>query len=151
MSKPARCSGRAIRNAAVATIRESKKMLSLIDEAVTASILVKAGGEIEYRSGKTEVDFVNFLLYHMYNWRLFNGASGDDNNEAADGNEMDDVDQAGVIAEGAESDANAVDGVGEGRDVPTDYLPVGYIYFMTRGPLADATYRADFLTVDNFL
>lgn len=161
MSKPARCSGRTIRNAAVATIREAKKMLSLVDEAVTASILAKVGGEIEYRSGKTEVDFVNFLLYRMYNWKLFNGASGeatsaavadpaasDDNKEVADANETDD---ARVFADDAKSDADAVDGVVEGRDAPIDYLPVGFIYFMTRGPLADAKYRADFLSVDNFL
>ena len=38
-----------------------------------------------------------------------------------------------------------------GHDVPNDYLPIGFIYFMTRGPLADRKYRADFLQVENFL
>ena len=41
------------------------------------SILVKVGEDYGYKSGKTKVDFINFLLYRMYNcWKVFNIPSG---------------------------------------------------------------------------
>ena len=67
MSKQTRQTGRQIRSYAAAALRELKKMLSLIAEAVKESILVKVGDECEYESGKTEVDFINFVMYRMYN------------------------------------------------------------------------------------
>ena len=41
--------------------------------------------------------------------------------------------------------------VKEFPEPPRDYLPVGFITFMTRGPLAPAKNRVDFLSLDDYL
>ena len=76
MSKHVRVSGRTIRLNASLAIKECKKMMSLVDEAVKEKILVKCGSEYEYHSGKNEEDMINFVLYRMFNWKEFNGPSG---------------------------------------------------------------------------
>ena len=39
----------------------------------------------------------------------------------------------------------------EYEDPPSDYIPTGFIYFITRGPLSDENYRVDTLTLDQYL
>ena len=69
-------SGRTARTYALDITRESKKMLTLMGEAVKEKILVKDGDEYIYFSGKNQRDFVDFILFRMYNWKYFNGPSG---------------------------------------------------------------------------
>ena len=77
-TKAGRVSGRTIRTWAIACICEAKKMLTLVDEAVKEKILQREEDEYEYCSGKNESDFIHFLLYRMYHWKVFNGATADE-------------------------------------------------------------------------
>ena len=70
-------SGSTIRSNAVLCTRLAKKMLTLVDEAIKGLILEKNGTAYGYPSGKNETDFIDFVLYRMYHWNTFNGASGD--------------------------------------------------------------------------
>ena len=134
-------------------------MLTLVDEAVKESILEKNGTEYTYQSGKNERDYIDFILYRMYNWSKFNGKSGDVADEETHDDEYDEE-----VNEESEQLADPLgelvvptdDGKGNVGDVvydspPEDYLPVGFIYFMTRGPLADKEYRSDILSLDLYL
>ena len=55
--------GCTIRTYAQETLREAKKMLSLLDEAIYCKILKKVNGEYEFNSGKEMVDFVDFIFH----------------------------------------------------------------------------------------
>jgi hypothetical protein len=68
-------SGSTIRTFSLETIREAKKMLSLMDEAVKSKILKKVDGEYEFDSGKGMSDFIDFIFYQMFNWQYYNGAT----------------------------------------------------------------------------
>ena len=155
----ARISGRTIRTNAQTCTKGAKKMLTLVDEAVKESILEKNGTEYTYQSGKNERDYIDFILYRMYNWSKFNGKSGDVADEETHDDEYDEEvnEESEQLAEPlGELVVPTDDGKGNIGDVvydspPEDYLPVGFIYFMTRGPLADKEYRSDILSLDLYL
>ena len=155
----ARISGRTIRNNAQACTKGAKKMLTLVDEAVKESILEKQGTEYTYHSGKRESDFIEFILYRMYHWNKFNGKSGDgDDEEAKDGNDDDAVYKGteqlnASVGHLMEPTDNAEDPTNEmlSDAPPPDYLPMGFVYFMTRGPLVEKEYRSDILSLDLYL
>ena len=166
VNREGRVSGRTIRGWALICIRESKKMLTLIDEAVKEKILVREGDEYGYFSGKNESDFINFLCYRMYHWSFFNGASGDEDinvNGEETSDKKDTTLEADSADEVAEEVVNPIDLDGRDEDAdessvsdelpnpPPNYLPIGFIYFMTRGPLADKEYRVNILALHAFL
>ena len=181
--------GRSIRGYAAATARQAKKMLSLIDEAVQDKILVKDGEDYTYFSGKNLTDFIDFLLFRMFNWKYYNGATEGEGQFTENGDTEADgageIKDAGAVANlhGATSEeasdfdddqlqpkelnvqlANG-DGDEEANDgdddedagdlklqqPPADYLPEGFVFFMTRGPLAEKEYRVDLLALGNYL
>ena len=166
-----RVSGRTIRTWAIACICEAKKMLTLVDEAVKEKILQREEDEYEYRSGKNESDFINFLLYRMYHWKVFNGATADEdthvNAKAASSAKTDttlEADTSNKIAgemmepreldetcDGSDDEDGEKSASDELENPPYNYLPTGFIYFMTRGPLADKEFRVDILTLHTFL
>ena len=87
----------------------------------------------------------------MYHWNKFNGAFGDidapvdefcDTETPQDA--LDEPTDEFVHLPRAPS-------IHEYEDPPSDYIPTGFIYFMTRGPLADEKYRVDTLTLDQYL
>ena len=55
--------------------REAKKMLSLVNEAVREKIIIKDSVEYGYYSGKNQGDFIDFILFRMYNWKKLHGAA----------------------------------------------------------------------------
>lgn len=179
-------SGRTIFNYGKQVIAESKKILSLMDEAVKAKIINKVDkDEYEYSSGKKILDIYDFILFRMYHWSTFNGATMDNCIDCKCTNTSGDVTavQVQLKSDNAKSRAvqvqqksnNAKSGddiiefvsvknkkdiqpVGEDLAVsdvfdedsdaelenpPSIYLPTGFIYFMTRGPLAEKAFRVD--------
>ena len=165
-----RVSGRTIRKWALTCICQATKMLTLVDEAVKEKILERQGDEYGYMSGKNESDFVDFLCYRMYHWKVFNGASGDDDTNV-NGEETSDKKDTTLEADSADEFDEGVinpieldetfDGSGDNADgrstsdelenPPSNYLPVGFIYFITRGPLADKEYCLNILALHAFL
>lgn len=167
-------SGRTIRNYAQETIKEAKKMLSLLDEAVTSKILKKVDGEYEFDSGKGMVDLVEFIFHRMYHWKHYNGATvnGDEVN-GADGttiNTGDDGNNTGTTGTGEDGN-NTGTGEVAGTDIgipgedgntantssddlsspPYEYIPVGFVFFMTRGPMADKEFRLTSINLDDIV
>jgi hypothetical protein len=50
-----------------------------LEESIDAKIRPQVErGKFEFASGKNINDLINFILYHMYNWIFFNGATTDD-------------------------------------------------------------------------
>ena len=68
MSNGNRVSGRTVRNNAILETKESKKMLTLVDEAMKEGLLKNERGEYDFPSWKGERNFIEFLLYRMYHW-----------------------------------------------------------------------------------
>jgi len=66
--------GSTIRSLGKETKKQSKKMLSLLPEAVKDGILIKNGSEYEFASGKTESNLIAFLFWK---WEQDNGATID--------------------------------------------------------------------------
>ena len=167
MNNGIRVSGRTIRNNAQLVTKQAKKMLTLIDEAMEEGLLEKKGGEYDFPSGKKEINFIEFLLYRMFNWEKFNGASGKDTGKgkhrvkgtaapASAAGELDTAQGVSIVAAGdsdrtEDSDSLDDDSVKEFPEPPRDWLPVGYITFMIRGPLAPAKNRVDFLSLGEYL
>ena len=74
-------SGRTLRDNADAEVREAKKILPLLAEAVKCKILhPPKDGEYSqvdpFVSGKLREDLLDFLIARMYHWKHFNGPSG---------------------------------------------------------------------------
>lgn len=131
-------SGRTIRNYAREGLSEARKMISLIDEAVGKKILKKVGEEYEFDSGKTESDLNDFILYRMFNWKHYNGATTEAG-EVAINTAADTVLDDNEVPSDVERE---LDGV-EMESPPHDYLPKGWMLFKTRGPMADPDFRLD--------
>ena len=69
--------GRTLLSYANAEIREAKKIVSLVPEAVKEKILEPpVDGEYNYASGKKEEDLIHFIRVRMKNWDVYNGPSG---------------------------------------------------------------------------
>ena len=66
-------SGRTLWDSAKKTLAEAKKFLSLITHAVKANIITKVDGVYVFCSGMNHSDFVQFILFRMYNWQLLFG------------------------------------------------------------------------------
>jgi hypothetical protein len=127
-------------------------MLSLLDEAVISKILKKVDGEYEFDSGKGMVDLVEFIFHRMYHWTHYNGATvnGDEVN-GADGttiNTGDDGNNTGTgevtgtdIGIPGEDGNTANTSSDDLSSPPYEYIPVGFVFFMTRGPMADKEFR----------
>eukprot|EP00956_Cyclotella_meneghiniana_P032148 scaffold87013_cov49-Cyclotella_meneghiniana.AAC.2 len=157
-NNPPVLTGRTLRSYAIDAVREAKKMLSLMDEAVKAKIVTKVDGEYEYYSGKTIDDVIEFILFRMYNWKHFNG---DGDIESNPQNEEDHTNEehggSSPESEGDDSEEHRddydplIDDLDARQSVnspPSDYLPIGFLFFMLRGPLADEEYRMDKLSID---
>lgn len=56
-------------------------MMPVLEESVEVKIMVKVNGEYEFASGKNMDDLIEFILYHMDNWKYFNGATKEEDNE----------------------------------------------------------------------
>ena len=69
--------GSTIRSLGKETKKQSKKMLSLLPEAVKDGILIKNGSEYEFASGKTESNLIAFLFWKCWIWEQDNGATID--------------------------------------------------------------------------
>ena len=175
LTKRSLVSGRTIRMNAMATIRSVKKMLSLVDEAVKENILAKEGTEYDFCSGKNLTDFTDFIIYRMYHWDKFDGASGagirgdeapvigspenkDDNSLNAHplfqvelAVPADSTDDAVVATDEVSTPARTTDGVPVYEEPPAGWFPHGFMYFMARGPIADVEFREDFLSLDQYL
>ena len=120
--------------------------------------------------GKNESDFVNFLCYYVYHWKVSNGAIADKDTdanaeatsaktyttlEADSANEFAELSEGTMepreldeTFDGGDDDADEKSASDELDSPPCNYLPVGFIYFMTIGPLADKEYRVDIFTED---
>ena len=73
----------------------------------------------------------------MYHWNKFKGASGDIDDPVDECRDTETPQDA--LAEPTDKfvDLMRAHSIHEYEDPPLDYIPTGFIYFMTRGPLAD--------------
>jgi hypothetical protein len=67
-------SGHAIWELARKTLAETKNILSLVPHAVEAKIIKKEDGAFIFYSGKNHMDFVKFILFLIYNWKILYGS-----------------------------------------------------------------------------
>ena len=107
VSRSGLISGRTGRGYAQEATREAKKMLSLVGVAVRDGILEKDGNNYIYPSGKKEVDFINFILFNMYNWSKLYGATGGGEGEEVLGEDSEEG--AMDAARGAEEEEGAAE------------------------------------------
>lgn len=140
-------SGRTIKKYAKDAVAQSKKMMSLLDEAVKNKILDKVEDEYTYHSGKAEADLHDFILYHMYNWKAFNGATTlTDADDGADGTAEGEGEGASAETAEGDDDGNQSD---ELRALPADWLPKGWFFFLSRGPMAEKKFRISTLGLND--
>ena len=112
--------------------------------------------EYTYNSGKNEGDIIEFILFRMYNWDMYNGSTkgtlgdirtspqkkaptGSPKNDALIEMDMNDDPLFGI------SDDESV-----GDHPPTNYLPIGFFFFLSRGTLADADHQINILNLGDF-
>lgn len=156
MTRKGNLSGRTILTMAKSTVREAKKMVTQMSEAVNMNILEIRDGEYYYHSGKNQDDFEHFICFRMYNWKKIYGPSGgppelnDDDDDNAD--PAADADEFHNAVSSPMADNNQNNGViatdEEMQNMPPpppDYLPKGFFLFMARGPMAPKEDRFDIM------
>jgi hypothetical protein len=144
-------------------------MLSLMDEAVKSKILKKVDGEYEFDSGKGMSDFIDFIFYQMFNWQYYNGATTatvdvEEGCAAEDGGTTEEGDDEEVDAATDGEDGHTAANSNEGNagetatddglvlaSPPHDYFPLGFMSFLTCGPMAEPNHCISSLDLDSML
>lgn len=146
MSEPGELSGRTIMTMAKTALREAKKMVSQMNEAVNLGIVEIKDGEYNFNSGKNEDDLDNFVCFRMFNWKQIYGPSGG----PPDLNNFDsaisvDTDISGEEFHNVVSSPVTDEEMANLPVPPKNFLPKGFFLFKARGPMAPKKDRFDLM------